>query len=218
MSRRLTLRVVRSLAAAAALCLFATTESSRVTMQAQANCNLTDNPIVCENAKQGHPASEWDITGAGDGSIQGFATEISVVPGAVVQFKIDTPSTNYRFDIYRMGYYGGMGARRINLTPNFTPSLSPSNQPNCLTNSASGLIDCGNWAISASWTVPLDAVSGIYFAKLNRIDTGGESHVFFIVREATGPQVGASVPDVGHHVAGVQQLRWQQPLRGRSGH
>ena len=30
---------------------------------------------------------------------------------------------------------------------------------------ATGLVDCGNWAESARWTVPADAVSGIYFAS-----------------------------------------------------
>src|SRR5262245_39814653 len=36
------------------------------------------NAIVCENSKQGTPAGQWDIFGAGDDGIQGFATEISV--------------------------------------------------------------------------------------------------------------------------------------------
>src|SRR5205807_1457055 len=43
--------------------------------------------------------------------------------------------------------------------------------------------DCGNWAESASWAVPPDAVSGIYFAKLVRSDTGAASHMFFVVRD-----------------------------------
>src|SRR6266542_3151732 len=51
---------------------------------------------------------------------------------------------------------------------------------------ALGLVDCGNWAVSASWAVPSTAVSGIYFAKLVRTDTGGASHIFFVVRDDTG--------------------------------
>ena len=39
------------------------------------------------------PAVEWDITGSGDSSIQGFATDISVDQGETVYFKIDTPSS-----------------------------------------------------------------------------------------------------------------------------
>ena len=71
------------------------------------------NPIVCENSKPGNPPSEWDVSGAGDSNIQGFATDISVDQGQTVHFKIDTPATDYRLDIYRMGYYGGDGARKV---------------------------------------------------------------------------------------------------------
>src|SRR5205807_6764742 len=122
------------------------------------------NPIACENTKPGNPSSDWDVTGAGDASIQGFATEISVNKGQTVHFKISTNATSYSLDIYRMGYYAGAGARQI---ASITPSASlPQNQPTCLSDSSTGLIDCGNWAESASWAVPPDAVSGIYFAKL----------------------------------------------------
>src|SRR4030095_11172033 len=38
-------------------------------------------PIVAENALTGNPASEWDVSGAGDPTIQGFATDISVNVG-----------------------------------------------------------------------------------------------------------------------------------------
>ena len=51
-------------------------------------CQAASNSIVCENAKPGNPASDWDITGAGDLSIQGFATEMSVDQGQTVRFKI----------------------------------------------------------------------------------------------------------------------------------
>src|SRR3954453_16328997 len=69
------------------------------------------NVIVCENHNAGSPQSEWDISGAGDDTIQGFATQISVIPGQTQQFKVDTTASAFSIDIYRMGYYGGMGAR-----------------------------------------------------------------------------------------------------------
>lgn len=139
------------------------------------------NAITAENCLIGNLPSEWDITGAGDPTIQGFATQISVNRGSTIQFKIDTNATNYRLDIYRMGYYGGRGARKIRT---INPSVSlPQSQPDCLEQESSGLIDCGNWAVSASWQVPADAVSGIYFAKVIRADTGGASHIVFIVRD-----------------------------------
>ena len=52
---------------------------------------------------------------------------------------------------------------------------------------STGLIDCGNWAESASWAVPSDAVSGIYFAKLVREDQPSEgSQIIFVVRDDGG--------------------------------
>src|SRR4029079_12080208 len=82
---------------------------------------------------------------------------------------------------YRMGYYGGMGARKW-ATGNPSGSL-PQSQPACLTQVSVRVVDCGNWGVSASWNVPSTAVSGIYFAKLVRADTGGASHIFFVVRD-----------------------------------
>jgi len=150
-------------------------------VMAATNCSAPPNAIVAENCLSGSPPSEWDISGAGDSSIQGFATDISVNQGGVVSFKINTPASSSRLDIYRMGYYGGNGARKVT-------SLNVSgsqNQPACLTNSGTGLMDCGNWNTSAFWTVPADAVSGIYFARAVRTDTGGASHIVFIVRSDT---------------------------------
>ena len=148
-------------------------------------CSPGGNPIVCENSKAGNPSSEWDVSGAGDASIQGYATDISVNRGQTVGFKINTPSSNYRLDIYRMGYYNGNGAR---LVASVEPSaVLPQNQPACLAHSATGLIDCGNWTESASWAVPANATSGIYFAKAIREDGAntGASHIVFIVRDDT---------------------------------
>jgi hypothetical protein len=143
------------------------------------------NPIICENSKPGNPASEWDISGAGASSIQGFATDISVSQGETVHFEVDTDASAYRLDIYRLGYYGGMGARKIAIVRPSVPL--PQLQPNCLTDASTGLIDCGNWAESASWTVPADATSGIYIAKLVLEDrVSGTSHIVFIVRDDDG--------------------------------
>ncbi len=143
------------------------------------------NEIVCENQLAGSPSSEWDISGTGDSAIQGFATDISVDQGTNVEFKVDTASTAYHLDIYRLGYYGGAGARKL-ATVNPSASL-PQAQPDCLSESGTGLVDCGNWAVSASWDVPADAVSGIYLAKLIRDDVSSEgSHIAFVVRDDDG--------------------------------
>lgn len=157
------------------------TQQSLATVASNPCAGPAANPIVAENCKPGSPSSEWDVTGAGDPSIQGFATDISVNRGQTVSFKIDTDATHYRLDIYRMGYYDGDGARKIST---IKPSVDlPQIQPYCLNEPTTGLVDCGNWKISASWSVPSDATSGIYFARAVRTDTGGASHIVFIVRD-----------------------------------
>jgi hypothetical protein len=142
------------------------------------------NPVACENQSPGDPPSDWQVNGVGDSTIQGYATQMSVNVGQTVSFKINTPSTAYHIDILRLGYYQGDGARKI--AAGLTPSVPlPQTQPSCLTDSSTGLIDCGNWGVSATWTVPADAVSGIYVAHLVRddgADPGGESQIVFVVR------------------------------------
>ena len=149
-----------------------------------AACAVPANAIVAQNCLAGSASSEWDVSGVGDPSIQGFATQTSVARGETVNFKIATNASDYRLDVYRLGYYGGAGAR---LQASLKPGAAlPQAQPACLNDAATGLNDCGNWAVSASFTVPADAVSGIWFARLVRGDTGGASHVVFVVRDDTG--------------------------------
>jgi hypothetical protein len=148
---------------------------------AATECASAPNPNVCENALPGDPPSDWEVQGVGSSSIQGYATSMSVNVGQTESFKINTPSTSYHIDILRLGYYGGDGARMI--ASNIKPTVTlPQKQPACLTNSTTGLIDCGNWAVSASWTVPSNAVSGVYIAHLVRNDAEGESQIPFVVR------------------------------------
>jgi hypothetical protein len=142
------------------------------------------NPVACENALTGDSPGDWEVNGAGDATIQGYATQMSVNVGQTEQFKIKTPSTKYHIDILRLGYYGANGARIVQA--NIKPTVTlPLNQPPCQTFATTGLIDCGNWSVTASWTVPSTAVSGVYIAHLVRDDAqdpGGDSQIPFVVR------------------------------------
>ncbi|PYU10769.1 MAG: hypothetical protein DMG37_19195, partial [Acidobacteria bacterium] len=147
---------------------------------AYASCSAPQNPIEAENCLPGNPQSEWYVLNAGSPNIQGFTTDISVNAGQTVNFKVATNASSYTMDIYRLGYYQGNGARKI---ASISPSVPlPQTQPPCLTDSATGLTDCGNWAVSASWAVPATATSGVYFVRLFRPDTGDASPVVFVVR------------------------------------
>ncbi|MBO0884809.1 MAG: hypothetical protein J2P17_31660, partial [Mycobacterium sp.] len=103
-------------------------------------------------------------------------------PGQTISFKISTPASSYHIDILRIGYYQGNGARKV--VSNMLPTASlPQSQPPCKVDpQPTGLIDCGTWAVSASWTVPSTAVSGLYIAHLVRNDTNGSSLIPFVVR------------------------------------
>ena len=65
-----------------------------------------------------------------DPSIQGFSTQFSVNRGETVHFNIRTDSSSsYWVDIFRVGYYGGAGARLVN---SVQPHVElPQLQPGC---------------------------------------------------------------------------------------
>jgi hypothetical protein len=149
-------------------------------------CGTGGNPIACENSLPGTPQSQWDVPSADGTTIQGFANPFSVNIGGTIKFKIESPASSYHIDIYRMGYYGGDGARFIaSLTPNISASQK---QPACSTNTATGLVDCSKWGVSASWTIPTKInnqplVSGVYFARIYRTDgTIDANQIPFVVR------------------------------------
>src|SRR5467141_1693351 len=108
----------------------------------QATCTAPKNAIEAENCLPGTPASQWYVDGSGSPNIQGFTTDISVNVGQTIFFKISTSATSYRIDIYRLGYYQGNDGRFL---ASVSPSTSlPQIQPACLSDSSTGLIDCGN--------------------------------------------------------------------------
>ena len=111
--------------------------------------------------------------------------------------------------LYRLGWYDGAGARQVG-TFNGT---SPQNQPDCLRDGATGLADCGNWAVSLSWQVPADAVSGLYYARLHRNDDGGENEIVFVVRDDTS-QSKVLFQTSDSTWQAYNRLRRRQPLLG----
>lgn len=98
---------------------------------------------------------------------QGFATDMSVNIRQAVSFKVKSPSSKWRLDIYRMGYYNGNGARLVDtIQPNVT---LPQVQPECFKEEATHLVDCGTWHVSATWQVPMNTTSGLYFVREDQV-------------------------------------------------
>ena len=150
------------------------------------------NPIVVENALAGNPSSEWGVQDFRDARIAGFSTKMSLNAGETVRFKIKVEATvSYTLKIYRLGYYGGNGARLIQDLGLMTSVA----QPDCISDTETGLLDCGNWSESASWNIPTTAVSGFYIAKLERTG-GGSNHIAFVVRnDASNSDLYLQIPD-----------------------
>ena len=128
--------------------------------------------------------SDWQVEGVGDPTIQGYATvDERQRRRDRVTSRSRRPSTTYHIDILRLGYYGGDGAGMVasNIQPTRDTAADPAGMPDALL--STGLIDCGNWGVSASWTVPSTAVSGVYIAHLvATTTTGGDSQIPFVVR------------------------------------
>src|SRR5262245_16037484 len=115
------------------------------------------NEIIQENAiVEGRTdRSYWDVSNSNE--IEGFANDMSVNAGTRVDFKINVnggAGSDYMVEIFRLGYYGGSGAREIAQWTNTNATV----QPNALVNAATGTVDAGNWSVTDSWNVPADAV------------------------------------------------------------
>ncbi len=136
--------------------------------------------IVAENQLTGTPQSVWDVSAYISDSIQGYTDNVSYNLGETVNFKIDTDASTYRIDIYRMGYYNGDGARLVASLD----GLFGYQQPDALRDLTTGLIDAGNWSVSASWNISSSLTSGVYLADLIRTDgVVGANQAIFIVRD-----------------------------------
>ncbi len=143
---------------------------------------MADNLIVIENQKPGASRAVWDAP-TSPTRIEGFATDISVDTGDSISFKINVNApvgvdVPYHVEIYRLGYYGGSGATLVTTINGLTGTA----QPNPITDSR-GIVDAGNWAVSATWDTPQDATSGVYIARVVRDDTGESNQIPFILRE-----------------------------------
>ncbi|GGY83783.1 N,N-dimethylformamidase beta subunit family domain-containing protein [Streptomyces nitrosporeus] len=142
-----------------------------------------DNPVVDENRAAGSDrwaAGRDGTVGVKDDAaqIQGYASRTSVPPGEPIDFHISSHRTQTcTVEIYRVGHYGGAGARRMAAGEDVPVQrrTKPEADP------ATGLIAC-DWP--ASWTldVPEDWVSGFFLAVFTSQD-GYRSSTPFVVRD-----------------------------------
>ncbi|WP_262386916.1 N,N-dimethylformamidase beta subunit family domain-containing protein [Streptomyces sp. TRM49041] len=112
------------------------------------------------------------------GHIHGYTSATSASPGESLDFHISVrPAGKYNVSIYRLGHYGGAGARRMTISPQLdgTPRPTPKPAP------GSRVIAC-KWPASWTFEIPEQWISGLYLAVFTSAD-GRRSYSPFVVRD-----------------------------------
>ncbi len=140
------------------------------------------NRIVEENKKAG--TTDWLLkkTKINDPSrslpVEGYCSHASIRPGEKLEiFVSTTPVSRFRLDLYRLGYYGGKGARLVHSFNNVQGKTQPTPEPG-----PRNVREC-QWDASVALAIPRDWVSGVYLGKLTALGSGFQSYVIFIVRD-----------------------------------
>ena len=120
--------------------------------------------------------------------IEAYASQTSVKAGETLNVHVSTyPVNKYSVSIYRMGYYGGAGARLMRSLGPLQGTAEPTPQ-----DGARNLLE-SNWKVGFSLQIPADWLSGVYLGKLTTLPAAGgqyldlemisEAYVIFVVRD-----------------------------------
>ena len=135
----------------------------------------TSPAVIAENARTGD--AWWVTTPQAAGDIEGYADRVSAQVGETVTLRVSTKAPTFHVEAYRMGYYQGIGARKV-----WTSAEVPGARqaPPALL-APTSTVEC-RWKPSIE--VPIDATwpPGTYLLKL--VGVGGEQgFVPFCVRD-----------------------------------
>jgi hypothetical protein len=145
------------------------------------------NVIVAENRLEG--ARDWQLTrvrpdavGVRSTLIEGYCSRQSVDAGDSIEIMVSAnPPRPFKIEFFRMGYYGGRGARHMKTVGPLQGITQPTPEPG-----EKSLIEC-RWSSSYSLDIPQDWVSGVYLGRLTTQPELNEaywqSYVVFIVRD-----------------------------------
>ena len=124
---------------------------------------------------------DWQLSNpAIAGEIEGFAASASVSRGERINFFVNTAARRYTFEVFRTGWYQGLGARRVH----GPLKLFGQRQPEAIRDESVGLVEC-QWTVSHSLEIPSDPESwpsGIYLVRLTA-DSGKQAFMIFVLRD-----------------------------------
>ncbi len=138
------------------------------------------NPIQIENNKPGDPSwGDFNLP-TSVAQLSGYGSRISLNHGQSIDFYVTTTASNVAINIYRMGWYGGAGARLMQSMGTF-PGV---NQPQAQPDPTYGMVT-ENWSKTTTLTVPASWTTGVYLARLLS-SNGLGAFIFFTVRDDGG--------------------------------
>jgi hypothetical protein len=126
--------------------------------------------IIAENRLPGSAA--WRITRQGPGLIEGFASRTYAAQGQSVGVYVSTNARAFTATAYRLGWYGGAGARQIWRSA----GIRGRRQPACRLDHATNMVSCANWSKSLTLSIGTQFVPGDYLIKLTSAQ-GRQSYV-----------------------------------------
>lgn len=148
----------------------------------------SNNIITQENSREG--ALDWQLTrvqldseGIRSSLIEGYCSRQSVQAGEELQVMVSTnPAARFEVEIFRMGYYGGRGARLMKSLGPFEGKVQPDAPIG-----DNRLREC-QWEASVKFIIPDDWISGVYLGRLTTLPESSDepywqSYVVFIVRD-----------------------------------
>jgi hypothetical protein len=140
---------------------------------------VVQEAIVAENARTGVADSTVGVSSIGRGTdgFLGYAKQFSTNAGNSVSFAVDgTNAANIA--IHRIGHYAGNRWRLV-----ATISNTGTNQPDVQTlANSNGSTSASNWSTTATWSIPADAVSGLYVGVVRNSGNTAQAWIPFIVR------------------------------------
>ena len=139
-----------------------------------------DNPIRAENALPGTTA--WQVPGTDKAEL--YSGEISAAPGDSVELHVST-AFRYRLVVYRLGWYGGDGARQVACLPGCAADEQGQIQPAPVP----GEPIRANWPVTDILHTGADWTSGDYVVEAvltSGPDAGHAATTFFVLRTPAG--------------------------------